>query len=65
MNVDWGLFVMIFKVLFLFIAVWTTIANTMKLIAIIGKVPNTPILVPDILVQAIGVTGFIVLQWLV
>jgi len=48
----------ILKIIFLFIAVFFTINNTFRLIA---KNDNTPM---NVIIHAIGITGFIYLQFL-
>jgi len=47
------------KILFLFIAIWFSIINIGKLI----KKSYAPMI--GVLIHAIGITGFIVLQWLI
>lgn len=46
------------RVCFLFLAVWFTIVNVIR---VIGR-NNVPAV--NILIQAIGITGFVYLQWL-
>ena len=51
--------ILIFKAIFLFLAVFFVTVNIGRIIA------HNNIPVPNSMYQAIGITGFIVLQWLI
>lgn len=53
------------KILFLFIAIWFSIINSGKLMLRVAEGDDIELPTVNLLIHAIGITGFVVLQWLI